>query len=1289
MTERNRLAVDIGGTFTDLALEHPGGLATIKVLTTPHAPEEGVMNGVRSLLSTAALAASDIQLIIHGTTLATNALIERKGARTALVTTEGFRDVLALRNESRYHQYDLDIVLPEPLVPRHLRLTVPERIDRRGRVLLPLDEAAVRSLVPRLASERVESIAVGFLHGFVDPTHERRAAAILAEALPEIPISLASDVSPEMREWERFSTAAANAYVQPLMASYLRRLEHDLREIGIAAPILMMLSGGNLTTIETACRFPIRLVESGPAGGAIFSASVARQCGLEHALSFDMGGTTAKVCMIDDFAPQASRTFEVARVGRFKKGSGLPLRIPVIEMVEIGAGGGSLAHVDGLGRITVGPESAGADPGPACYGRGGAQPAVTDANLTLGRYDPERFAGGALSLDPEAAEAALVEMVGRPLGLDAGMAALGVIEMVDENMANAARVHAVESGKTSEGRTLIAFGGGGPVHAARIAEKLGITRVLAPSGAGVGSAIGFLRAPVGYEVVRSLYQRLGSLDLEAINALLAAMAAEAASVVAQGSFGAPTQEKRLAYMRYVGQGHEIAVPLPARPLGVADAPEIRAGYDAEYSRLYSRPAPASDIEVISFAVTVATLPPPREERLPPPSAFRPEPSGRRKVRDTATGIVEDWTIYDRALLRPGAVLEGPAIVAEAETSTLIGAGWRGAITAEGHVEMVHAAAALAEREAPLTARAAEAEQTRSATASAQLAAIQKPILWNRLIAVVEEQAQTMIRTAFSTTVREAGDLSAGVFDLEGRMLAQAVTGTPGHVNSMMESVGHFLSKFPAATMREGDHYITNDPWLGTGHLHDLTVVSPAFRNGRIVGLFANTAHVIDIGGLGMGPEGRSVFEEGLYIPILKCFDAGRPNETFFEFLRYGSRLPIELEGDVYSLCACNDAGARQLVRLMDEFAMDSLDPLAEFIFDSSLRATRAEIAKMPKGVWSSEISSDGYEAPVTLRAALTVREDVIEVDFAGTSGLSTRGINVPTAYCRAYAAFGIKVVVAPEVPNNWASLAPFRFAIPEGSILNAPRPYPVSVRHVIGQLLPDLMMGCLSQAVPDRVAAEGSSCLWNPPLRGGGAVSGQASGNRRVLPDFEVITFNSGGTGARRKRDGLDGTAFPSGVRTMPVEATENFAPVIFWRKELLPDSGGPGRTRGGLGQIMEIGGEDDLEFACNAVFDRISFPPKGRDGGGLGAAGRVELKSGPALRAKGFQVIPDGERLVLRLPGGGGMGDATTRDPALVATDVRDGLVSPESAEQDYRVMVRPDGEVDEAGTARLRGRG
>ena len=686
-----RLAIDIGGTFTDLALEIGPTRHSLKILTTPADPERAVLDGTAKILGAAGLAPSDIALLVHGTTLATNAIIERKGARTALITTEGFRDVLALGNESRYDQYDLNITLPQPLVPRHLRLPVPERLDNHGDILLPLDEGAVAALVPTLRAEAVESVAVGFLHSFANPSHERRVRDILGASLPGLPITLSSDVSPEMREWERFSTAAANAYVQPLMAGYLGRLETGLRAMGLRAPVYMMLSGGGLTTIATARRFPIRLVESGPAGGAIFAADIARQCGLQQVLSFDMGGTTAKICLIDDYQPQSSRTFEVARVGRFKKGSGLPLRIPVIEMVEIGAGGGSLAGIDPLGLIAVGPESAGADPGPACYGRGGARPAVTDANLVLGRYEPARFAGGTMQLDAAAAERALAAAIARPLGLEPGLAALGVVEMVDENMANAARVHAIESGKTYAGRTLIAFGGGGPVHAYRVAEKVGIDRVLVPSGAGVGSAIGFLRAPVGYEVVRSLYQRLGTFDPHAVSALLADMAAEAAAVVAAGSFGAPTTESRLALMRYVGQGHEIPVTLPARALAEPDIEALRSLFDREYTRFYDRPVPGSDVEIMSFAVTVATVPA-RRAPPPPPSPASVAVPRRQPVRDTATGEVTPWPIHDRATLPPSASIHGPAIIAEAETSTLLGAGWTATLDAHGYLDLRRAPA---------------------------------------------------------------------------------------------------------------------------------------------------------------------------------------------------------------------------------------------------------------------------------------------------------------------------------------------------------------------------------------------------------------------------------------------------------------------------------------------------------------------------------------------------------------------------------------------------------------------
>jgi N-methylhydantoinase A len=689
-----RLGVDIGGTFTDVALEAASGRRySAKILTTQAAPEQGVIEAIRAVLREAGLTPGALSIIIHGTTLATNAIIERKGARTAFVTTEGFRDTIEIRHENRFEQYDVNIDLPPPLVPRRLRLVVPERVDARGRAVVPLDEPAVAAVGERLAALAVESVAIGFLHSFTNPAHERRTRDILATLLPGVTFTLSSEVSPEMREYERFSTACANAYVQPMIGRYLANLERRLHEEGIACPLFLMLSGGGLTTVETAIRFPVRLVESGPAGGAIFASHIARQGGLDKVLSYDMGGTTAKICLIDQFQPQTSRAFEVARMYRFKKGSGLPLRIPVIEMVEIGAGGGSIARVDRLRRIAVGPDSAGAEPGPACYGRGGTAATVTDADLLLGRVDPAGFSGGRMELDRAAAERALQREVADPLALALPLAAFGVSEIVDENMANAARVHAIESGKDARGRTLVAFGGAAPLHAARLADKLGLDRVVVPENAGIGSAVGFLRAPIAYEIVRSQLQRLDAFDACAANALLAAMRAEAETIVRRGEPAAPLTETRSAFMRYRGQGHEIAVPLPVRPYREADAGVLLAAFEAAYRGLYSRVIPGVEVEVLSWVLLLSGPVPAAEMTVPPeprafePRAFEPTAARRRAVFDPDAAEFVEVAIHERAALSPGAVIAGPAVIVEDETSTVVTRGFTARIDRFGYIEL--------------------------------------------------------------------------------------------------------------------------------------------------------------------------------------------------------------------------------------------------------------------------------------------------------------------------------------------------------------------------------------------------------------------------------------------------------------------------------------------------------------------------------------------------------------------------------------------------------------------------
>lgn len=537
--------------------------------------------------------------------------------------------------------------------------------------------------------------------------------------------------------------------------------------------------------------------------------------------------------------------------------------------------------------------------------------------------------------------------------------------------------------------------------------------------------------------------------------------------------------------------------------------------------------------------------------------------------------------------------------------------------------------------------------------SAQPGLIDLQIMWNRLIAVVGEQAQVLIRTAFSPIVRECGDISAGVFDLQGRMLAQAVTGTPGHVNSMAEAVKHFIRHFPLDTMREGDAFITNDPWMGTGHLNDFVITTPAFHDGKLVGLFSCTSHLMDIGGLGNGPEASDVFMEGLSIPMLKLIDRGVVNETLMAMIRANTRLPVDTEGDTYSLAACNDVGVRALSAMMAEFGIDTLEPLAEHIIARSREAVLAEIAKLPKGSWSHSMTVDGYDHPLELRATLTITDDGIHVDYTGTSDAVPRGINVPLAYTTAYTCFGLGCVVAAEIPNNAGSLAPLTVSAPVGAILNAPRPAPVSARHVIGQMLPDMVFGCLRQALPDRVPAEGTSCIWNIVVRG----------TRPGSQGYAMTITTNGGTGARPRQDGLSATAYPSGVAGTPVEIAEIQSPLLFWRKELRADSGGAGRTRGGLGQVMEIENRDHAPFELLAAFDRIDYPPRGRDGGANGAAGYVGLGSGQVLRGKGLQVVPPGERLVVLTPGGGGLGEPTSRDPARVAADLANELISEATA--------------------------
>ena len=666
-----RLGVDIGGTFTDVVLERGGESYSTKVLTTYIAPENAIIDGMQQVCTKAGVMPSEIRQIIHGTTLATNALIERRGAKTALITTNGFRDVIEMRTESRFEQYDLNLILPEPLLPRQMRYTIKERVDATGNVLIPLVRAEVEAVVERVAAAGYESVAVGLIHSYLNDAHERMVAEVVAEKMPNAMISISSEVSPQMREYERFNTVVANAYIKPLMKSYLGRLEGRLRDEDVDCNVFLMHSGGGIISLESAADFPVRLVESGPAGGAVFAANIAARYGLGKVLSFDMGGTTAKICLIKNQTPKTSRVFEVARTYRFKKGSGMPISIPVIDMVEIGAGGGSLAHVDAMRQIRVGPESAGSEPGPACYGCGGDKPAVTDADLVLGKLDADNFAGGSIQLHKDQSVAALETVLGKTLDMDARTVAFGVAEVVDENMANAARVHAVENGEDLSQYTMIAFGGAAPLHAGRLCEKLGVKRMLVPPGAGVGSAIGFLRAPFSFEANRSDYMKLSEFDAPRIQILLAALQKEATGFVRSCDAMAEILSEFKVYMRYSGQGWEIPVVLTQDQALNPDAATFERLFEEDYAKLFGRTVQGLNIEITVWSVN-ATTPPETVDKVAQHVGGTTAPmNGNGLFFDPAMDQFVSCSRYDRSKLEVGNFIEGPGVVFEDETTIII------------------------------------------------------------------------------------------------------------------------------------------------------------------------------------------------------------------------------------------------------------------------------------------------------------------------------------------------------------------------------------------------------------------------------------------------------------------------------------------------------------------------------------------------------------------------------------------------------------------------------------------
>ena len=1208
------VGVDIGGTFTDLvALDtETRRVVSAKVLTTPQDPNRAVAAGLPALFGRHGLDRARVLRVVHATTLFANALVQRQGARVGLIATAGFADVLQLRRERKFELYDLHIRMPEPLVLPERRLEVPERTDAEGRVLIPVDEIAVVEAGHRLVADGCESLAICFLNSFVGGTNERLAAAALRRALPTLPISVSHVVANEMREYERFSTAVANAFVAPLAASYLGAFGRCIAgECGLPAPVFLMLSSGGLAPLEAARQQPIALLESGPAAGALAAAYFARQAGIADLLALDLGGTTAKLCAVEGGAPLIARGFEAAREKRFVPESGLPIRIATVDLIEIGAGGGSIARRDALGLLKVGPRSAGAEPGPACYGRGGTEPAVTDANLALGLLDGAGFAGGTIRLDAAAADVALAAL-GGVLGMEGVAAALGIRDLANENMASAARVHAAERGIDPERLALVVTGGGGPLHGAEVARKLGIRTMLCPPAAGVASALGLCLAPARVDRVRFVGQPLAKLGAATIEGGFAALEREAAAALRTMGLGAgAVRLGRSADMRYVGQGFEVEVALPPGPY--SEAAPIVAAFRAAYARIFTRTIDWAEIDLVNLRLT-ATV-----DLLDQDAPLLLEEDGPGGSTGTRTIVLADGTRADARTLPWSASageVAGPALVAQAGSTLVLGPG---------------DAARPGPRGLALVSLGQEG-------AGGQVFdAVRTEVLWRRLIGIVDEASAALVRSAFSTVVRESDDFSVIITDPHGALLAQGHKSIPSFIGSLPRTVEHFRAVF-GDDLAEGDILVTNDPWWGTGHLADISVALPVFHRGRLVGFAASTAHAPDIGGRSGAQRIADVHEEGFQIPPLKLARAGVLDQAILALLAKNVRVPEEVLGDLHGQMAALHLVRRRVAALLEDWGLDDLEAFAMSSFARTDAAVRAALGRLPQGTWEAEEETDGMDGtPIRLRARVTLSPDGAEVDYAGSSEQIPAALNVAWCYTFAFTAYALKCVLDPESPNNAGSQRAFRIAAPEGSILNHRYPFSGGNRALVGHYLPALVLRAVAPAMPERVIAAAGSPIWSFLLRGA-----RADGGR-----FALKAFFNGGMGAGAHGPGEAALSWPSNVSGTPVEVIEQVAPLRVLHRRLRYGSGGSGRQRGGDGLEQEFlvldGGPYSIGF--NAERTRATAP--GVLGGQPGAPGaaringrQVDIKDSP------FTLAP-GDRIGISTPGGGGFGEASDLPPA------------------------------------------
>ncbi len=1239
-----RIGVDVGGTFTDFVLrdEASGRVAVHKVPSTPADPSEAVRNGLPAVLEMAGAGAAGMGQLVHATTVATNAIIQRHGAKTALVTTRGFRDVLLLGRQKRYETYDLHMRKPDPLIPREQIFEVRERVSFEGEVLEPLDPEDLEAVVESIAEEGYEAVAVALLHAYANPAHERAVGEALCRRMPGAALSLSADVSPKLREYERTNTTVANSFVKPLVGAYVRRLAEDFAAIGSDADLSIMQSNGGLVSPALAGEYPVRIVESGPAAGVLLAGQIGRELGADRILSFDMGGTTAKLGAIDGGEPVIAPVFEVDPV-KYKKGSGLPINVPSVELVEIGAGGGSIAlAVDGA--VRVGPDSAGADPGPACYGAGGVRPTVTDANLVLGYLNPAYFNGGAMTLDANAAAAALREHVARPLGLSVEEAAWGIHLVATGNMEHALRVVSVERGRDPRKYALVAFGGAGPLHAARIARALGVGRVVVPRAAGVGSAVGMLAADSRLDASMTRLVRLDEAAPKDIATIYAGLEARLAEDLGHLPGARAPVFRRFAYMRHAGQGFEIHVDLPDGEIGAGFPAACEAAFRTAYKARYRTEDPASAVEGVDWALA-AIVSNSRgisagEAKAPPTG----EPPGSRQAWFPETGGMTETAVWRREAIEPGAVIEGPAIVEDAEATTVVLPGDRARPGPNGHLLIdIGQTAAPAGQDPEDPARSAGAGPCSSAgkRASAAVDPVTFTVIWNSVISVAEELGTTMRHTAFSEAVREGDDFSTAVFDARGRMIAQG-SFSPGHLGSMPFVVRHVTEAYPPAALKPGDSILMNDSWMGSGHFPDFFQVMPVFEGTDLLGYVAASAHQMDVGGAAPGSQKvhgvTEAFQEGFRILPVRFCREGEIDRDILSMVLANTRVPDKVRGDVMAQHTANLTAAERFRQLFRDHGRATVEEAFDRILDRSEERMRAALARVPPGTYSFDDRMDDYgpgTEPIHFGVDIAFAEGPdgaeVTVDFSRSSDQVPAAINSYINYTRAYAYFAIKVFCDPLSPQNAGAMRPVRLVAREGSFFNPRFPAASGGRAALQVRIFDTINGAMAQAVPER--AMGAFSHWSNPNIGG---IDDRTGKPYVFYDLILA-----GYGGRADSDGPEGLSPVMNCSNIPVEVHETNLPVLIHRLELLDGTGGAGRHKGGSGlrkDIELLAGEGVLTL----LGDRHESRPYGVFGGEPGAVGETVLNphgNGERLGSKEIRTLKRGDVLSIRTSGAGGYG--------------------------------------------------